>query len=259
MRLLVVRACAIGDFVLNLPALRALSLAHPGAALTLVGNPETLGLARAFIPVAAIHSIEVRPWSGLFHEPAPGLPFDKAWVWMKDPAVARHLLASGIPDVVHAAPFPITGHAASHLLATVGLAAPPLPDLWKGGSDRLILHPGSGSNNKVWPHFEALASRLPEAAVLLGPADTPLAVPNRCLKNLSLTQVAKALRECHAFVGNDSGITHLAAYCGAPVVALFGPTDPAVWGPVGRRVRLLREAVLADISVDQVVRALQAF
>lgn len=258
MRLLIVRACAIGDFVLNLPALRALSLVHPGAAFTLVGNPETLGLASTFIPVEAIHSIEVRPWSRLFHEPLPGLAFDKAWVWMKDPAVARNLSASGVPDVVHAAPFPSDGHAANHLLATVGLAAPALPDLWKGGSDRLILHPGSGSTHKVWPHFEALASRLPEAEVLLGPADKPMAVSNRCLKDLPLAQVADTLRECRAFVGNDSGITHLAAYWGAPVVALFGPTDPAVWGPIGRRVKLLRKPMLADISVDQVVEELQA-
>ena len=36
-------------------------------------------------------------------------------------------------------------------------------------------------------------------------------------------------------VGNDSGITHLAAALGAPVIALYGPTDPAVWGPRGKK------------------------
>ena len=41
------------------------------------------------------------------------------------------------------------------------------------------------------------------------------------------------------FVGNDSGTTHLAAMLGAPTVALFGPTDPAVWAPTGPRVRVL--------------------
>jgi ADP-heptose:LPS heptosyltransferase len=254
-RLLIIRACAIGDFVLNIPALRALANVYPGATFTLVGNPETLGLASTFIPVEAIHSIEVRPWSRLFHEPLPGLAVDKAWVWMKDPSVARNLRASGVPDVVQAAPFTSSGHASNHLLATLGLAAPELPDLWKGESRPLILHPGSGSNLKVWPHFEALASRLPEAEVLLGPA---VAVSNRRLVNLSLAQVADSLRECRAFVGNDSGITHIAAYWGAPVVALFGPTDPAVWGPIGRRVTLLRKPALADISVDEVVAELRA-
>jgi ADP-heptose:LPS heptosyltransferase len=257
-RVLIIRACAIGDFVLNLPALRALAATHPDANFTLVGHPEMLSLASTFMPVDAIHSIEVRPWSRLFYEPLPGLAFDRAWVWMKDPSVARNLRASGIPDVVHAAPFTSSEHASNHLLATVGLSAPELPDLWKVGSDRLLLHPGSGSNLKVWPHFEALASRFPGAEVLLGPADRPLAVSNRRLENLPLAQVADCLRECGAFVGNDSGITHLAAYFGVPVVALFGPTDPAIWGPIGRRVTLLRKPVLADISVDQVVAELRA-
>jgi ADP-heptose:LPS heptosyltransferase len=41
-------------------------------------------------------------------------------------------------------------------------------------------------------------------------------------------------------VGSDSGVTHLAAACGANTVALFGPTQPAAWGPRGERVAILR-------------------
>ena len=63
------------------------------------------------------------------------------------------------------------------------------------------------------------------------------------------------------FVGHDSGVTHLAAAWGAPTLALFGPTDPAVWAPVGPDVRVLRapdgrmdllslEAVLRAVPVD---------
>jgi ADP-heptose:LPS heptosyltransferase len=52
-------------------------------------------------------------------------------------------------------------------------------------------------------------------------------------------------------IGNDTGITHLAAAIGAPTVALFGPTDPAVWGPRGRKVRTLwgSEVIEEDVGV----------
>jgi ADP-heptose:LPS heptosyltransferase len=64
------------------------------------------------------------------------------------------------------------------------------------------------------------------------------------------------LRQCRCFVGNDSGITHLAAYLGCPTIALFGPTDPRMWGPLGRRVKILWKTHLADISVHEVEKLL---
>ena len=78
------------------------------------------------------------------------------------------------------------------------------------------------------------------------------------LENLSLTEVSLHLRQCRAFIGNDSGITHLAAYLGCPTVALFGPTDPRVWGPIGRRSRIIWKRKLEEIRVDEVVLALHA-
>ena len=128
--ILVIRACAIGDFVLNLPALRGLQNMHPGARFTLVGNPSTLELARDLVAVEGIYSIESPPWSRLFYEPVPELKFDSAIVWMKDPSVAGNLGFSGIPSVFRADPFPAYGHAADHLLRTLKLERPGLPDLW---------------------------------------------------------------------------------------------------------------------------------
>jgi len=71
-----------------------------------------------------------------------------------------------------------------------------------------------------------------------------------------LLQVVQELRRCRLFIGNDSGITHVAAYWGTPTVALFGATDPNVWGPMGRRVSLLHKSSLEDISVDDVRKLL---
>jgi hypothetical protein len=52
-------------------------------------------------------------------------------------------------------------------------------------------------------------------------------------------ELALWLASARLYIGNDSGITHLAAAVGTPVVAIFGPSDPAIWGPRGERVRVL--------------------
>ena len=256
-RILIIRACAIGDFVLNLPALIALAKAHPTARFTLVGYPAILALARDFIPVEAIHSIDVQPWSRLFQGPQKGLDFDAAFVWMKSPDVAENLRASGIADVRYWDPFPARDrHAAIHLLETVGLALPELPDAWKPQSGRILIHPGSGSPGKCWPHFEKFANEVADVEAIIGPCEENFL--GRCpqLRNLTLIEVAAELRQCRRFIGNDSGITHLAAYLGCPTIALFGPTNPQLWGPVGRRVEVLWKSSLADIGIEEVSRRL---
>jgi ADP-heptose:LPS heptosyltransferase len=62
------------------------------------------------------------------------------------------------------------------------------------------------------------------------------------------------LSRAGVYVGNDSGVSHLAAAWGAPTLALFGPTDPAVWAPLGPHVRTLRSTTGAmdGLSVDAV-------
>jgi ADP-heptose:LPS heptosyltransferase len=240
---LIIRACAIGDFVLNLPALIALHQRNSDTTFTLVGNPSNLDLAREFIPIDKVHSIDLQPWSRLFYEPLSDLQFDTAVVWMKDPTVAENLVASGIPNVVRADPFPQFGHAADHLLRTLGLPWPSLPDLWQPTSSDILIHAGSGSSGKNWPFFADLMRRVPAAR----------AIPT----NLSLLELSRMLRTSRAFIGNDSGITHLAAYLGCPTVALFGPTDPRTWGPIGRRTRILWKTKLEDISVEEVLKSLR--
>ncbi len=119
----------------------------------------------------------------------------------------------------------------------------------------VALHPGSGSHKKCWPveNFVSLAIGLRkelEAQFLLvsGPADeestgyflkhvSPLPLT---LYNLTLPKLAAILERCSLFIGNDSGVTHLAAATGVNTIALFGPTDPKIWGPRGKRVIILQ-------------------
>ena len=123
----------------------------------------------------------------------------------------------------------------------------------------VALHPGSGSRAKVWPpgNFAQLSRYLLDndrvhLIVPVGPADKEhaegycaLISSDRIIPvtNLTLTELAALLKRCMVYVGNDSGVTHMAAAVGTPVVALFGPTDPGVWGPRGRRVRTVYRGV----------------
>ena len=105
-----------------------------------------------------------------------------------------------------------------------------------------VIHPFSGSARKNWPleNFGQLARRLGIAMPVYwcyGPNDPP---GDEAVRIENLYELACWLAKASLFVGNDSGITHLAAAVGTPVLALFGPTDPAVWAPRGPDVRIGR-------------------
>jgi len=73
------------------------------------------------------------------------------------------------------------------------------------------------------------------------------------LKHAPLLEVAQRLLQCRCYLGNDSGITHLAAMLGVPTVAIFGPTDPAISRPVGPFVKVLQRHTLEDVTVDATI------
>lgn len=128
----------------------------------------------------------------------------------------------------------------------------------------VAIHPGSGSSAKNWPldRFLEAARRLAGGRPWLlaaGPAEDGLAAPPEALlaREWHPRVLGAALARAALFLGNDSGVTHLAAATGAPTLALFGPTDPALWAPVGPRVRTLRapSGSLAELPLDAVIEA----
>ena len=164
-------------------------------------------------------------------------------------------------------------HVACYLLRTLaplGIEGPILPASFLTGGGKtcagpearelagervVALHPGSGGAAKCWPpgRFAELARRLRAAgyAPLLveGPADAERVAAVRAAlggapvpvaRGLAVEALAALLARCAAYVGNDSGVSHLAGLVGCPTLALFGPSDPALWAPVGPRVRALR-------------------
>jgi len=115
----------------------------------------------------------------------------------------------------------------------------------------VVIQPGSGGIHKCWhlDNFLSVAKELRSkdfgVIFLLGPAELErfsdaiikkISSVTRCLTDLSLTQVLWLLSCTYGFVGNDSGITHLAAGLGIRTIAVFGPTNPAVYKPIGPNV-----------------------
>jgi heptosyltransferase-3 len=120
----------------------------------------------------------------------------------------------------------------------------------------VLLHPGSGGLHKCWPlgNYAALADVLSAQGlrpiILAGPAELERwdeqmrGLGSRCtvIADPPLPALIGLAAMAAGYVGNDAGPTHLAAAVGAPTVALFGPTDPQVWRPLGPGVQVLRSA-----------------
>jgi len=125
----------------------------------------------------------------------------------------------------------------------------------KPGRNVAIIHPGSGGLSKCWhiDNFYMLAEQLCDENIkvvfILGPAEMErfkrktidaLGAIAPVLCELSLTETFQVIGCSNCFIGNDSGITHLAAAAGIPTIACFGPTDPARYGPIGPQVWTFR-------------------
>jgi len=138
----------------------------------------------------------------------------------------------------------------------------------------LALHPGSGSEKKNWPenkwadllqHLvhqtdfnllliggEAEGERLQRLAAALPITRTKVA------QSLPLAELARLIQQCDAFIGHDSGISHLAAALGLPGIVLWGNTREEIWRPPQDRVFVLKHpAGLKMISIRQVMEKLQ--
>jgi heptosyltransferase-3 len=150
-------------------------------------------------------------------------------------------------------------HAADFFLRQVGgegVAIPRIECPHTVRGDFAVIHPFSGSSRKNWPmeRFRELSQRLAWPVKWSAGPQEQLDGPMR-FENLY--ELACWIATARVYVGNDSGITHLAAAAGVPVVAIFGPTDPAIWAPRGERVRVVA-GKLAEITVDQVFDAVAA-
>jgi ADP-heptose:LPS heptosyltransferase len=111
--------------------------------------------------------------------------------------------------------------------------------------DFIAIHPFASSVRKRWPmeRFRAVAESLDVPVKWLAGPEEPL---DNAVRFDDLYDLACWLAGARAFIGNDSGIAHLAAAVGTPVVAIFRDTDPRVWSPRGSCVAVLENPGLEE-------------
>jgi ADP-heptose:LPS heptosyltransferase len=301
-RVLVIFPGALGDLMCLMPALVAISRRYPGASVELMASLELARLAVGRSVVARGHPIDAREVGELFaDESAAGArrffgQFDRVYSFFaSDDSRFRARLAAATDGEVSFHPFRPggEGHVSVGYMRAIGEASSPMdarleptPDGLAAASrvlagskcdssNLIVIFPGSGSPAKNWPaeKFAALASELSlsnrvSVAVILGPAETSIEAIFReagvpVLNDLDLPMVAAIARLASVFVGNDSGVSHLAAAVGAPGVVIFGPTDPARWRPMGpggdASIRILRRDPIDSIEVREVADDISKF
>jgi len=289
-RIVIIHPGAPGDLILAAPVAAALKKRFPEARMDSYSRFPLWDIfdnvtdRRLDLESSGVHR--------LFSEPDPSIigPADLAITWMGagDEAFVSNLARSTGAKTIAGGTSPPPGIHATDYLASqlVGLIENPVraeltlkpsakaTDRMKSflaGSrlspDKgcLAVHPGSGSPAKCWPprNFAETINRWrasgKPALIIQGPADE-----TQVERVLSLTGdvpvlkcpdwglLATLLHGSEAYLGNDSGVTHLAAAVGARTVAVFGPTDPAVWGPRGREVKIIQgKASCAPCSAEE--------
>lgn len=298
--ILFITATRIGDAVLSSGLIRMLADEIPGARFTIVAGPlaaplfaHVPGLDRVIVMEKGKgkghwfklwNQVRHRKWSLIVDlrgsATALFLRRDKRAIWKKVPGevvhkvidAARVLKLEGAPPAPHLYITPEVQALADQMLAAKpGEVAGPL----------LAMGPAANWVGKVWPieRFAQTAGQLlgpdgPMAGgrllILGGPEDTRMveelrmaSARGRCVDltgKVDLLTAYACLKRADLFIGNDSGLMHIAAAAGTPTVGLFGPSDErryAPWGPLTRAVRgprAFEQFLAVDPDLSQAIR-----
>ncbi len=288
--ILIVHQGAIGDFILSLPAVEALHRFWSKARFTFLSHPNILEIIRARPYFERVFDCSAGHWAPLYarggelasRESNALAQVDSVFVFARssNQLLVDNLANSLSKPVNRVDPFPEPSFGSglpefqNLQLERLGIPAIPPPDAIiaparqdileahaflhqniSTGERLILLHPGSGSQKKLWPPsgWLGLIARLSSEknlrlALLQGPSDAEIVhhlrsqletVTPLIMENWRLGKLAALMPEASLYLGNDSGMTHLAAACGTPTIALFGPTDPRIWGPRGPRVKIV--------------------
>ena len=263
-RILFITATRIGDAVLSTGLLDHLLRAYPDARFTIACGPVAEGVFERMPQRERTIVVDKRRydahWLTLWLQTVTTI-WDLA-VDLRGSALTL-LLPARRRAIMRGGRRP--GHRLLHIAGTLNLAEPPLPVVWTNTADQdraaalmppggpvIGLGPTANWAGKVWPAerfvavYHQLAATLPgaRAAVFAGPGAAERAMAAAVLAalpgaidlvgSLSLPQAAACLARCALFIGNDSGLMHLAAAAGAPTLGLFGPTPASEYAPSGR-------------------------
>ncbi len=222
--LLFYRRGGLGDTLLTFPVLE--NLKRMGKEILAVGNTDYLKIAKEVGWVDHIAGEPPPKWEGeklIISFEGDIEPFPKRREWI----VEYYLRSLGLP-----------------LSFSKRLPLKPMP--YSPFEGRVVLHPSSGSFKKN-PSLELfhriehhLKKRGLEVVYFLGPADEWLrGLVKPYWESYDPLELARAFLSARLFIGLDSGVSHLASYCGVRSYVIFGPSDPVVFRPIGEKVRLI--------------------
>ncbi|MBI5578962.1 MAG: glycosyltransferase family 9 protein [Deltaproteobacteria bacterium] len=270
--LLIVHQGALGDLVCIFPVIAALRRYFCPVGILCQEHLGRLaaaeGLVEAWFPIEAA-------WTASLFAGAAGLearrllaPYTHFLVFSRSQTLVSALQRIGDTRVCRIPPRPpadqrihVTEHALEHIRGcgllperertlpeTVPFTAPPVE---KNRSKTVLIHPGAGSRRKRWPlsGFWDVARQLGDLRLspefVIGPAEQDL-LPGLARREATVhrpggsIELLALLRSAAAYIGNDSGASHLAAWAQLPSVVIFGPTDPMRWRPRGRSVEIVQ-------------------
>lgn len=249
-RRLIIRPGAIGDFILTLPAMESLNADY----VEVWAASQNLPLARFAHRTRSIASTGLDMLE-FGHPVAELAKFNSVISWYGANRPEFRAAVQRLPFQFHAAipPDDSTMHAADFYARQVGGDRPALPriDCPRSDGGFAVIHPFASSQKKCWPieRYQELARHLPLPVSWCAGPEEPL--PG-AVRYDNLYNLACWLATARLYIGNDSGITHLAAAVGTPVIALFGPTDARVWAPRGDHVRVIANSAISAITVEEV-------
>jgi ADP-heptose:LPS heptosyltransferase len=252
-RRLLIRPGAIGDVILSLPAMEAARAEYtevwaPRPMLPLIQFADhTRAIADTGLDLVgvvegarceALTSFDsIYSWYGSnraeFREAVRHLPFEFFPALPPPPGIPRIRALYGGPPGPQPASWP----------AQAGRKRP-APTV--SSAPHVVIHPFASSAAKRWPleNYRALAAQLPAPVQWCAGPEEPLA---GAVGIDDLYQLACWLSTACLYIGNDSGIAHLAAAVGTPVIAIFLASDPLIWAPRGERVLILERPVVDDV------------
>lgn len=305
-RILFVTASRIGDAVLSTGLLAHLARTHPQARFTVACGAPAAALFAAAPFVEKVIPMVKRKRAGHWRD----LWLETCTTWW---SLVVDLRGSALAYVLPARRRAVLKsswaprHRLFHLSSALGLDRPLPPELWSTpeqqslaerlvppGPFTLALGPTANWGAKQWPAerfaevARTLTARRDGRVVVFGAASERPSVepllralpPERCIDLIGavdLPTVHACLKRCQLYVGNDSGLMHMAAAAGIPTLGLFGPSSEVFYGPFGSRCASVRgprsfedichapdydyrsqDCLMLDLTADRVIAAAEA-
>lgn len=294
MKILFITATRIGDAVLSTGALDHFIRTYPDAEITVACGPLVVGLFAPAPRVVRVIALKKESWGHHWWRLLQETMMQE-WdiiVDLRNSAVSRIL--RGKKKFIWRGSEK-NGHKVEQIAAVIGAAPPPAPILWPdhiaqteadrlipGGAPFIAIGPTANWAGKAWPaeNFIALVNAMTASgsilegarvAVFAAPGEEAAALPvlNALPTHQRIDMIAKAspltaaaaIRRAEIYIGNDSGLTHIAAAVGTPTLALFGYGWPELYRPWGSRAAYIRtpetpEQLLEGRSTDSITSSL---